>query len=108
LAGAGITPGIAHGETDEHGIDIVSGHCHVHDYHATILHLMGIDHTRMTYRFAGRTSGKPMCTVAWSARSSRSRCGTTAGVEIGARIPRPFIAISAQNRKCFSPHSSCA
>jgi hypothetical protein len=54
LAGAGVKPGIAHGETDEHGIDIVRQPCHVHDYHATILHLMGIDHTRLTYRFAGR------------------------------------------------------
>ncbi|MSQ96758.1 MAG: DUF1501 domain-containing protein [Gemmataceae bacterium] len=54
LAGAGVKTGIAHGETDEHGISIVRDGCHVHDYHATILHLMGIDHTRLTYRFAGR------------------------------------------------------
>jgi hypothetical protein len=54
LAGAGIKGGTAYGETDEHGIDIVRDPCHVHDYHATILHLMGIDHTRLTYRFAGR------------------------------------------------------
>lgn len=54
LAGAGVKTGIAHGETDEYGIDIVRDGCHVHDYHATILHLMGIDHTRLTYRFAGR------------------------------------------------------
>ncbi|HZZ81800.1 MAG TPA: DUF1501 domain-containing protein [Gemmataceae bacterium] len=54
LAGAGIKAGMAHGETDEYGIDIVRQSCHVHDYHATILHLMGIDHTRLTYRFAGR------------------------------------------------------
>jgi len=51
---AGVKPGVAHGETDEHGIDIVQSPCHVHDYHATISHLMGIDHTRLTYRFAGR------------------------------------------------------
>ena len=54
LAGAGIKTGMAHGETDEYGIDIVANPCHVHDYHATILHVMGIDHTRLTYRFAGR------------------------------------------------------
>jgi Protein of unknown function (DUF1501) len=54
LAGAGVKSGMAHGETDEYGIDIVANPCHVHDYHATILHLMGIDHTRLTYRFAGR------------------------------------------------------
>jgi hypothetical protein len=54
LAGAGVKGGMAHGATDEYGINIVSGPCHVHDYHATILHLMGIDHTRLTYRYAGR------------------------------------------------------
>ncbi len=46
--------GITHGETDEHGVTIVADPVHVHDYHATILHLMGIDHTRLTYRYAGR------------------------------------------------------
>ncbi len=54
LAGAGVKGGLAHGETDEYGIEIVSKPVHVHDYHATILHLMGIDHTRLTYRYAGR------------------------------------------------------
>jgi hypothetical protein len=54
LAGAGVKGGIAYGETDEYGIDIVARPCHVHDYHATILHLMGIDHKRLTYRYAGR------------------------------------------------------
>jgi len=54
LAGAGVRGGMTYGATDEHGIDIVDRPCHVHDYHATILHLMGIDHTRLTYRYAGR------------------------------------------------------
>ncbi len=54
LAGAGVKGGLAHGETDQHGIGIVAHPCHVHDYHATILHLMGIDHLRLTYRYAGR------------------------------------------------------
>jgi hypothetical protein len=54
LTGAGVKGGTAYGETDEYGISIASGPCHVHDYHATILHLMGIDHTRLTYRYAGR------------------------------------------------------
>jgi hypothetical protein len=54
LAGAGVRGGLAHGETDEYGANIVVDPCHVHDYHATILHLMGIDHTRLTYRYAGR------------------------------------------------------
>ena len=54
LAGAGVKGGTAYGETDEYGVDIVADPAHVHDYHATILHLMGLDHTRLTYRYAGR------------------------------------------------------
>jgi hypothetical protein len=54
LAGGGVKGGTAYGETDEHGIKIVNDPCHVHDYHATILHLLGIDHERLTYRYAGR------------------------------------------------------
>lgn len=54
LAGAGVRGGLAHGDTDDYGIDIVRDPVHVHDYHATILHLMGIDHERLTYRYAGR------------------------------------------------------
>jgi hypothetical protein len=54
LAGGGVRGGLAYGETDEYGLSIVKNPCHVHDYHATILHLMGLDHTRLTYRYAGR------------------------------------------------------
>ncbi|MBI3407387.1 MAG: DUF1501 domain-containing protein [Planctomycetes bacterium] len=54
LAGGGVKGGMAFGQTDEYGANIVENPCHVHDYHATILHLMGIDHTRLTYRYAGR------------------------------------------------------
>ncbi len=54
LAGAGVKGGIAFGETDEFGINIVANPVHVHDFHATILHLMGIDHTSLIYRYAGR------------------------------------------------------
>jgi hypothetical protein len=54
LAGAGVRPGCTHGTTDEHGIRPVDKPVHVHDFHATILHLMGLDHTRLTYRHAGR------------------------------------------------------
>jgi hypothetical protein len=54
LAGAGVKGGTTYGETDEYGINIVSRPCHVHDYHATILHLMGVDHKKLTYRYAGR------------------------------------------------------
>jgi hypothetical protein len=54
LAGAGVKGGFVCGETDELGINIIKDPVHVHDYHATILHLMGIDHTRLVYRYAGR------------------------------------------------------
>jgi len=54
LAGAGIEGGRTYGATDEFGSSIIENPCHVHDYHATILHLLGIDHTRLTYHFAGR------------------------------------------------------
>jgi hypothetical protein len=54
LCGAGVKGGMAYGETNEYGIDIARDPVHVHDYHATVLHLMGIDHTRLTYRYAGR------------------------------------------------------
>jgi arylsulfatase A-like enzyme len=54
LAGAGVKPGIVHGATDEHGIRVAENPVHVHDFHATILHLLGLDHTRLTYRYAGR------------------------------------------------------
>lgn len=54
LAGAGVKGGMTYGETDEYGASIVANPVHVHDYHATILHLMGIDHEKLTYRYAGR------------------------------------------------------
>jgi hypothetical protein len=54
LTGAGVKGGMAYGQTDEHGMHIVADPCHVHDYHATIMHLMGIDHMKLTYRYAGR------------------------------------------------------
>jgi hypothetical protein len=54
LAGAGVKRGHVHGATDEHGIRAVDKPVHVHDFHATILHLMGIDHERLTYRHGGR------------------------------------------------------
>ncbi len=54
LAGGGVRGGLAYGATDEFGWDAVEGRVHVHDLHATILHLLGLDHTRLTYRSAGR------------------------------------------------------
>jgi len=54
LAGGGVRGGTAYGATDEFGFRAVEKPVHVHDLHATMLHLMGIDHERLTYRFAGR------------------------------------------------------
>ena len=54
LAGGGIKPGITIGETDELGFHVVKDKVHVHDLHATMLHLLGFDHTKLTYRFQGR------------------------------------------------------
>jgi hypothetical protein len=54
LTGAGIKPGITHGETDEFSYNIVGAPVHVHDLHATLLHCLGIDHERLTYKFQGR------------------------------------------------------
>jgi hypothetical protein len=54
LAGGGIKGGIVHGATDEFGYKSVEKPVHVHDLHATMLHLLGFDHTRLTYRYAGR------------------------------------------------------
>ncbi|MCY4204665.1 MAG: DUF1501 domain-containing protein [Bacteroidetes bacterium] len=54
MAGGGIQGGITHGETDEIGYSAVSGRVHVHDLQATILHLLGFDHERLTYPFQGR------------------------------------------------------
>jgi hypothetical protein len=54
LAGGGIKPGITLGATDDLGFGVVENKVHVHDLHATILHVLGFDHTRLTYRFQGR------------------------------------------------------
>ena len=54
LAGGGVKPGFAYGATDEFGHHAVDGKVHMHDLHATVLHLLGLDHERLTYRYAGR------------------------------------------------------
>jgi hypothetical protein len=54
LAGGGIRAGITHGETDDYGYSVVRDGVHVHDLNATILHCLGIDHTRLTFKFQGR------------------------------------------------------
>lgn len=54
LAGGGIKPGLTIGESDEFGFNATADKVHVHDLHATMLHLLGFDHTKLTYRFQGR------------------------------------------------------
>ena len=54
FAGGGVKAGHVVGETDEFGFDSIEQECHVHDLHATILHLLGIDHEKLTFRFQGR------------------------------------------------------
>jgi hypothetical protein len=54
MAGGGIKPGLVLGATDDFGYNLVSDPVNVHDFHATMLHLLGIDHRQLTYRFEGR------------------------------------------------------
>ena len=54
MAGGGVKAGITYGESDEHGIAVGKDRVHVHDFHATILHLLGLNHEQLTFRHAGR------------------------------------------------------
>jgi hypothetical protein len=54
MAGPGLKPGISYGETDEFGYFATENKVHIHDLHATLLHLLGLDHKRLTYRYSGR------------------------------------------------------
>ena len=54
LAGGGVKPGFAYGETDEYGHMAVVDKVHMHDLHATMLHALGLDHERLTFRYSGR------------------------------------------------------
>ncbi|HEY1052480.1 MAG TPA: DUF1501 domain-containing protein, partial [Prosthecobacter sp.] len=54
MAGGGVKAGHSHGESDDHGHAVAHDGVHVHDFHATILHLLGLDHTRLTFRHSGR------------------------------------------------------
>lgn len=54
LAGGGVKGGFSHGATDEYGFFAKEGRVHIHDMHATILHLLGLNHEKLTFRHAGR------------------------------------------------------
>ena len=54
MAGGGVKPGMSYGASDEFGFNAIENKVHVHDFQATVLHLLGIDHERLTYKFQGR------------------------------------------------------
>ena len=54
MAGGGVRGGLQHGHTDDFGYEAVEGRVHLHDLHATVLHILGLDHKQLTYRYAGR------------------------------------------------------
>jgi hypothetical protein len=54
LAGGGVKPGVSVGATDDFGYKVIQDRYEIHDLHATLLHLLGYDHTKLTYRFGGR------------------------------------------------------
>jgi hypothetical protein len=54
MAGGGAKGGLSYGATDDYGNEAVEGKVHIHDWHATILHLLGLNHEKLTYRYAGR------------------------------------------------------
>jgi uncharacterized protein (DUF1501 family) len=54
MAGGGVKQGFSYGATDEFGLSAVENRAHVHDLHATMLHIMGLDHEKLTYRYSGR------------------------------------------------------
>jgi len=54
LAGGGVKGGMVYGKSDDYGMKVAENECHVHDFHATILHLLGFDHTKLTFRYGGR------------------------------------------------------
>ncbi len=54
MCGGGVKGGLAYGQTDDYGSEAVENPVHIHDWHATILHLLGLDHEKLTYRYAGR------------------------------------------------------
>jgi hypothetical protein len=54
MAGGGIKPGVTYGETDDYAYNVAKDPVHVHDFQATLLHLLGIDHTKLTFKFQGR------------------------------------------------------
>jgi arylsulfatase A-like enzyme len=54
MAGGGVKPGLVYGETDELGYNVIDKPVHVHDFQATLLHLMGIDHEQLNFKYQGR------------------------------------------------------
>jgi len=54
MAGGGLKCGYGYGKTDDYGAEAIENPVHIHDWHATLLHLLGLEHEKLTYRYAGR------------------------------------------------------
>ena len=94
LAGGGVRGGMIYGATDEYGFHAVENKVEIHDLHATILHLLGIDHTRLLYRFGGRDMrltdihGRVVHDVLWERREAAKALGyRRAVVSLAPRTP---------------------
>jgi arylsulfatase A-like enzyme len=98
MAGGGIKPGMVYGETDEMSYNIVKDPVHVRDLHATILHLLGIDHERLSFKFqgtstsAGLSDPRSSCSR-WPGNTERFR-GRSRHGRILATMPRSIIQTS--------------
>jgi hypothetical protein len=100
LAGGGVRGGHIHGATDDFGFKAVEKLVHVHDLHATVLHLLGLDHTRLTYAYSGRnfrlTDVAGKCPRSRAARAVRTSAGpncarrsANASTKCGVTFPDP-------------------
>ena len=100
LAGAGVKAGLSYGESDEFGFSIARDKVHIHDLQATILHLLGFDHTRLTYRFQGRRL--PIDRRAWGGGEKHPRLMLAEGI-VGlrsrGRIEEQFGAVLVRRNR---------
>ena len=83
MAGGGVKGGFAYGATDDYGYEAVDNKVHIHDWHATILHLLGLDHEKLTYRYAGRDMRLTDVKGTWS----RTSWLETTKVDAPRRLP---------------------
>ncbi len=126
MAGGGVKGGLSYGSTDDYGYEAVEDKVHIHDWHATILHLLGLDHEKLTYRYAGRDfrltdvqrqRGRRRSSPRLGRRpGSLQSCGTaeaefcvtsdpqpTAPIQSPFRTPRRFEAGAGVAQSCTLP-----